>query len=166
MRMQLDDHERILLGSGIFGFGLGAVGDVALFHHVLQWHHLLSARVDPSTLDGLRRNLLADGVFSLAMLGVMLAGTGIVWRNLNRTEATQPMVRLVGATLVGAGAFNLFDGVVDHYILNLHDVPPAARNPVRPSAAPLRAANRRRPTVRSCYRERASGDPPSTNRPA
>ena len=122
MRMQFDDHERILLGGGVFGFGLGAVGDVALFHHVLQWHHLLSARVDPSTLDGLRRNLLADGVFSLAMLGVMLAGTGIVWRNLNRTEATQPMVRLVGATLVGAGAFNLFDGVVDHYILNLHDV--------------------------------------------
>ncbi|PSP23775.1 DUF2243 domain-containing protein, partial [Halobacteriales archaeon QH_10_65_19] len=36
--MQFGDHERILLGGGVFGFGLGAVGDVALFHHVLQWH--------------------------------------------------------------------------------------------------------------------------------
>jgi len=28
---------------------------------------------------------------------------------------------VVGAVLVGMGVFNVFDGIVDHYVLGIHD---------------------------------------------
>lgn len=112
----------VLVGVGIYGFGLGALVDVSLFHHVLQWHHLVSSFVSPETLAGLRTNLVYDGLFSLAMVGVMFLGGALVWRGLNRSTEPHSPVRAIGAFLVGAGAFNVFDGVVDHYVLGIHDV--------------------------------------------
>lgn len=53
---------------------LQAVLDVVVFDLILQWHHLLSDRISPTTLDGLRANVYWDGLFSLAMVGVMLVG--------------------------------------------------------------------------------------------
>jgi uncharacterized membrane protein len=117
-----DRERRVLLGGAVAGFGAGALLDVVLFHMILQWHHLLSGFYDPSTLGGLRANVYFDGVFSLAMAGVVAIGGAVVWRELNR--ATEPLsaLRFLGGLLVGAGLFNVFDGVVDHYVLGLHDV--------------------------------------------
>ena len=118
----MDERRSLLVGGTAFGFGLGAVVDVVVFHHVLQTHHLLSNYRDPGTLSGLQWNLFWDGVFSLAMLAVTVAGAAVVWRTVNRASAPLSTTRLVGAVLVGAGLFNLFDGVVDHYVLSLHHV--------------------------------------------
>ncbi|WP_336363308.1 DUF2243 domain-containing protein [Halalkalicoccus salilacus] len=118
-----DDHRRsLLLWGGVFGFGLGALVDVMVFHQVFQTHHLLSGFYDPLTYDGLRTNVMFDGLFSLGMLAIMGVGMAMLWRTANR--ATRPLSSLVvgGGTLVGAGVFNVFDGVVDHYLLGLHDV--------------------------------------------
>lgn len=112
----------LLVGAGVVGFGLGALVDVLLFHLVLQWHHLVSSLVTPETLAGLRTNLVYDGLFSLAMVGVMGVGAALVWRALNRSADPHSPLRAAGALLIGAGAFNVFDGVVDHYVLGLHDV--------------------------------------------
>lgn len=111
-----------LVGGGVFGFGFGAVVDVVVFHLVLQWHHLLSARYSPTTERGLRTNVFFDGVFSLAMLGVMVVGGALVWRAANRSTVTHSSTRLLGSVFVGVGLFNLIDGVVDHYLLGVHDV--------------------------------------------
>lgn len=114
-------QRRLLLGSGTLGFGSGALLDVVVFHMILQWHHLLSGRIPMGTLDGLRSNVYWDGVFSLAMLGVMLVGAVLMWRVLNRSSESYSGVRVVGGLLVGAGLFNVFDGIVDHYVLGIHD---------------------------------------------
>lgn len=115
-------HSRLpLLGSGIFGFGFGALLDVVVFHLILQWHHLLSDYFSPTTLDGLRTNVYYDGLFSLVMVGVMTVGMAVVWRELNGDSETYSALRAVGAILVGAGLFNVFDGVVDHYVLGIHN---------------------------------------------
>lgn len=106
----------------MLGFGLGALADVLLFHLVLQWHHLLSSLYTPATLSGLRTNIFYDGVFSLGALGAMTVGAAAVWRAVNRAEEPYSGVRLVGSVLVGAGLFNVFDGVVDHYLLHIHEV--------------------------------------------
>ena len=117
------NRERpLLLGSGLFGLGFGALIDVLVFHHVLQWHHLLSTVYPPDTLAGLRTNVYYDGVFSLVMVGVMLVGIALVWRTLNRSHRAYSSVRVLGSALVGVGGFNLFDGIVDHYLLHVHDV--------------------------------------------
>jgi len=114
-------ERQLLLGSGTFGFGFGAVLDVVVFHLIPQWHHLLSGRIPMGTLDGLRTNVYYDGLFSLAMFGVMLVGAGLLWQTLNQSSETHSAVRAVGGLLVGAGLFNVFDGVVDHYVLGIHD---------------------------------------------
>lgn len=112
----------VLYGSAVLGFGLGALLDVLLFHLVLRWHHLLSARIPTVTVAGLRRNIYYDGLFALGALATMGLGAALVWRGLNWADEPHSPVRPLGALLVGAGAFNLFDGVVDHYVLDLHDV--------------------------------------------
>ena len=112
----------VLLGAGVLGFGLGALLDVLVFHMVLQWHHLLSSLVTPTTLRGLRANVYYDGVFSLAAVGLMALGALLVWRGLNGSAERRSPLRAFGAVLFGAGAFNVFDGTVDHYVLGIHDV--------------------------------------------
>lgn len=113
--------KRAVVGAGVFGFGFSGLVDVLLLHHVLQLHHLVSNKVEPTTLTGLRLNIFADGLFSLAMLTIMSVGGGLVWA-AERRRARQPLPPrpLAGAAVVGLGVFDLFDVVVDHTLLGLH----------------------------------------------
>ncbi len=69
----------------------------------------------------MQANVYWDGLFSLSMIGITLVGAGLIWRALNRSSEAHSAVRVVGGLFVGAGLFNVFDGVVDHYLLNIHD---------------------------------------------
>ena len=111
-----------LSGGGVVGFGLGAVLDVIVFHLILQSHHLLSSRIDPETLAGLRANIYYDGLFSLGMLLVTLVGAGLLWWAANDSSYRLSTLAVVGSLLIGLGAFNTYDGLVDHYVLELHNV--------------------------------------------
>ncbi|ELY60325.1 hypothetical protein C491_03485 [Natronococcus amylolyticus DSM 10524] len=115
-------RRRVLLAGGTVGFGFGAIIDVVIFHLTLQTHHLLSGIYDPYSLDGMRTNVMFDGLFLLGMLGVMGVGLGLTWRLVNGTDARFSTRYLIGSVVVGAGAFNVFDGVVSHYVLDLHNV--------------------------------------------
>lgn len=117
-----DRRRRLLLGAGTAGFGFGAVIDVVIFHQTLQTHHLLSGFYDPYSVDGLRTNVMFDGLFVLIMLAIMLTGLGIVWRPINRAEGRLSTRFLLGAIVLGMGLFNVIDGVVSHYVLDLHNV--------------------------------------------
>ena len=112
----------VLIGGGVLGFGFGGFLDVLVFHFVLQWHHLLSTLYAPTTMKRLRTNVYFDGVFSLVMVGLTIAGSVILFRALNRSDSPYSPVRVVGSVLVGMGLFNVLDGVVDHYVLHIHDV--------------------------------------------
>lgn len=112
--------RRGLVGAGVFGVGFSGLVDVLVLHHVLQWHHLLSGIYPMDTLSGLRTNILADGLFSLGMLVIMSVGAGLLWR-AERAASTPLAVRpLAGAAVVGLGVFDVFDVMVDHVLLGLH----------------------------------------------
>ncbi|MDL5360432.1 DUF2243 domain-containing protein [Halalkalicoccus sp. NIPERK01] len=115
-------RRALLLWGGVLGFGIGALVDVLVFHLIFQTHHLLSGFYDPLTYDGLRTNVMFDGLFSLTMLLIAGLGAVMLWRIANRAREPLPSLVALGASLVGAGVFNVFDGVVDHYLLGLHDV--------------------------------------------
>lgn len=116
----MDRTDRALLAAGVAGFGFSGVIDVLLLHLVLQLHHLLSSVYDPSSLSGLRTNMVADGLFTIAMLGVMFVGLGWIWRIERRSANPLAVVPLAGAGLLGLAAFDLFDVLVNHYLLGLH----------------------------------------------
>jgi uncharacterized membrane protein len=116
------DSRLALFGGGLFGFGLSAVIDVVMFHLILQSHHLLSNWYTPQTLAGLQQNIYYDGLFALGMLAVALVGAGLIWRTVNHQRQRLSTLTLVGTVLIGAGVFNTFDGIVSHYVLDIHDV--------------------------------------------
>ncbi len=103
------------------GFGLGAFLDGIVLHQVLQWHHLVVARVPADDLAGLEANTLWDGVFHLVSWLVVVAGLVWVLRS-RRALRPVPWRALTGALLAGWGAFNITDQVVFHLLLGAHHI--------------------------------------------
>ena len=112
--------SKAVIAAVIFGFGFSGLIDVIVIHHILQWHYLVSAIYPTNTLSGLRTNIFADGLFSLGMLIIMGIGGGLVWQSERRTNAPLATRPLAGAAVIGLGAFDLYDVVVDHALLGLH----------------------------------------------
>jgi uncharacterized membrane protein len=77
-----------------------------------------------TTVAGLEANTLADGLFHAMALLVVLVALYLALR-VRRSDATAvlPSSRVVvGWLLVGWGAFNIVEGVVDHHLLTVHHV--------------------------------------------
>jgi uncharacterized membrane protein len=107
----------------LLGIGLGGFVDGIVLHQILQWHHLLSSDHPVDTVDGLRLNTLADGLFHGVAWLAVLAGLTLLYARLagSPRPAWTPRV-LVGWMLVGWGAFNLVEGIIDHHLLGIHHV--------------------------------------------
>lgn len=113
---------RVLLGALLVGVGVAGTLDEAILHQLLDWHHFLDRSGPRGVLSPAVREigLRADGWFhlgstALLALGLvaLLAGGGNLRGQGRRT---------LGGILVGAGAFNLYDAVVQHKLLGLHQV--------------------------------------------
>ena len=106
--------RRTVLSGFLFGCGIAAsMIDLFVFHLGLQWHHFY----DLSTTEVA---LAADAVFhalgwfvtvwSLFLLADVRRRAEVAWR------------RWAAAVTTGVGAFQLFDGVVDHKVLGIHQI--------------------------------------------
>ncbi len=122
MSSSTPNSRTALVGGGVFGIGLAALLDVLVFHLVFQTHHLLSNWIDPHTHAGLQQNIYYDGIFALVMLGVLLVGAGLIWSTVNGRPQPLSTLTVGGSVFVGMGFFNTVDGVVSHYLLDIHDV--------------------------------------------
>ncbi|WBQ04492.1 DUF2243 domain-containing protein [Kribbella sp. CA-293567] len=97
----------------LLGVALMAGIDEVVFHQLLGWHHFYD-RSTPAV------GLLSDGLLHAAELVALVAGF-FWWADLRRRGA---FVRLAGwsGLIGGAGAFQLFDGLVDHKLLRVHQI--------------------------------------------
>ena len=108
--------------GAVLGVGIGGLFDGIVFHQILQWHHMISATTPPTTLAALELNTLLDGLFHGAAWVMTVLG---LWLLQAAAMPAQNAGRIVaGAMTVGWGAFNLVEGVLDHYILGIHHVRP------------------------------------------
>lgn len=107
-----------LTGAALAGFFDGIV-----LHQVLQWHHMIciEAHCVDKTVATLQRQNFTDGLFHAAMLLLLLAGLALLVREASRGSAF-PRRRFWGPALLGAGVFNVLEGVIDHYVLQIHHV--------------------------------------------
>lgn len=100
--------------SGVlFGLGLVAFIDEAVFHQLLHWHHFY----DKSTTN---IGLISDGLFhafSWFATVVSLFMLADLWR-----RKVWNGKRWIGAAFLGAGVFQLYDGLIQHKLMRLHQI--------------------------------------------
>ncbi len=116
MRDQIADRPDAgasLRATLLVGVGLMAAVDEIVFHQLLGWHHFYD-RATPAV------GLLSDGLLHAAELVALVAG-GFGLAELRARRALAPGHARAGLFL-GAGGFQLFDGIVDHKVLRLHQV--------------------------------------------
>lgn len=97
----------------LIGTGIMAAIDEIVFHQLLAWHHFYD-RATPEWA------LFSDGLLHAAELLVLVAGF-FLFADLKRQHQLHSEWAWSGF-FSGLGAFQLFDGIVDHKILQLHQV--------------------------------------------
>lgn len=122
----------ITLPGVLLGVGLGGFVDGILLHQVLQWHHMLSssdtANIDigshpVDTVAGLEINTLWDGFFHTVTWLAVVVGLGILYSRISVSRGRLWTSRVLwGWILLGWGAFNVVEGLVNHHLLAIHHV--------------------------------------------
>ena len=107
------DRRRLLVSGLLLGLGAAGAVDEIVFHQLLHWHHFY----DRSTGTA---GLVSDGLLHAATWSATVAGLALL-ADVRRRAAFAPGAWW-GAVLVGAGAFQTWDGVVQHKLLRLHQV--------------------------------------------
>ncbi|WP_304640430.1 DUF2243 domain-containing protein [Pseudomonas sp.] len=113
VQVGLDDRRRSLWYAVPLGIGLMAGVDEIVFHQLLQWHHFYDGA---TTTVG----IFTDGLLHAGELIALAAGSFLLIGLARRGALAKPWA-WAGA-LLGAGGFQLFDGLVNHKLLRLHQV--------------------------------------------
>ena len=111
----------LIVGSFMLGFGFMGAMDGIIFHQLLQWHSV----VMETTRSG---QILSDGIFHFAVTVALVAGGFILWLAGNPTSQKQGVKQVIGWFFIGAGLFNLVEGIINHHILQIHRVKPGDPN--------------------------------------
>lgn len=104
-------RERGYWSGWLIGVGLMAGVDVIVFHQLLGWHHLYDRGPEAA-------GLASDGAVHLIELSLVVVGFSLLMRA--RTTAETRVV--LAGSFAGLGSFQLFDAVVSHKLLRLHQV--------------------------------------------
>jgi uncharacterized membrane protein len=114
---------RSLVITGLMlGVGLMAALDTVLFHQILQWHNFYA-----HTNDHWR--IVSDGLLHFATTTLLFLGALRLWDDRAVLRGTEQGRAFAGVIVLGMGAFQLFDGTIDHLLLQLH--------PVRENVSPI-----------------------------
>lgn len=107
------DRRRSVLTGTMLGVAIMAAIDEIVFHQLLSWHHFYNR----STPD---ISLLSDGLLQTAYLVLLVAG--FFWFADLRRRGTLARRSTWGGFVLGLGTFQLFDGIIDHKLLDLHEI--------------------------------------------
>ena len=105
--------SRNMLSGFLFGIGLVAFLDEAVFHQILHWHHFY----DKSTTS---IGLISDGLFHAFSWFATIGGLFML-ANLKRLNIFSSS-RWVAGMFLGAGIFQLYDGIIQHKIMKIHQI--------------------------------------------
>ena len=121
--------KRPLVASGVLmGAGLGGFVDGIVFHQILQWHNMLSARLPPNTLVDAKINMFWDGIFHAAVWTMTAIGLAMLFHAGKRADVPWSGKTLLGSLFLGWGLFNVVEGLIDHQFIGLHHVMEYAAN--------------------------------------
>lgn len=120
----MDDASiRPLVAAGTtLGIGMGGFVDGIVFHQLLQFHNMLSAKYPPTTVVNLEINMFWDGLFHVFCWMMVAAGLALLWYSVRRRDVPLSTRSFIGSLALGWGIFNLVEGIIDHHILHMHHV--------------------------------------------
>jgi uncharacterized membrane protein len=102
------------IASGVFvGIGVAGFIDETVFHQLLHWHHFWDGGSSSAAL-------VSDGVFHAGSWMCIVAG--LFWFADLRRRGTWRPAAWAGGILLGTGAFQLYDGTIQHKLLGLHEI--------------------------------------------
>jgi len=104
---------RNTISGVLLGIGTAAFVDEAVFHQLLHWHHFY----DKSTTDV---GLVSDGLFHAVSWFATVAAL-FLFADIRRNRAFR-LGRWWSGILLGAGGFQLYDGLVQHKMMGLHQI--------------------------------------------
>lgn len=107
------DPRRSMIAAALLGIGAMAAVDEVVFHQLLAWHHFF----DGSTPAF---GLFSDGLLHAAELILFALGFFMIL-DIRGRQALAPRSAWAGF-LLGAGGFQIFDGIIDHKVLRLHQI--------------------------------------------
>lgn len=93
--------------------GIMARVDEIVFHQILAWHHFYDHGAPMLALA-------SDGLLHAAELIIIVAGF-VLFSRTRRDGSLRPQWAWAGFFL-GAGGFQIFDGVIDHKVLRIHQI--------------------------------------------
>lgn len=105
--------RKSMLAGAFIGVGIMAAVDEIVFHQILSWHHFYD-RATPAFA------LFTDGLLHSAELILIVAGFFML-AGLRARQVFAPRAAWAGF-FMGMGGFQLFDGIVDHKVLRLHQI--------------------------------------------
>jgi uncharacterized membrane protein len=106
-------RRRLLVSGLLLGVGAAGAVDEIVFHQLLHWHHFYDRASGAA-------GLVSDGLLHAFTWSATVAGLALL-ADARRRRTFSPATWW-GAVLIGAGAFQTWDGVVHHKLLRLHQV--------------------------------------------
>lgn len=110
---QFYSYSPNLISGFLFGLGCVAFFDEVVFHQILSWHHFY----DKSTSD---IGLLSDGLFHAFSWFATISS--LFWVADLRRKIKFWLKRWISGVLLGIGFFQLYDGIIQHKILKIHQI--------------------------------------------
>lgn len=107
------DTRRSLWAAVLIGIGVMAAIDEIVFHQLLQWHHFFDFGTPVL-------GIISDGLLHAFELLAIVVGVFIVLDLSQRKRLAIPWA--MAGFFWGMGGFQLFDGLINHKILRLHQI--------------------------------------------
>lgn len=110
----LKSGENKILLSGVFiGIGVMALIDEIIFHQLLQWHHFFD-------FNTMQFGIFSDGLLNSFALFAIVAGI-FLFAHVTKMYSYS-LLRWWSGIFIGLGSFQLFDGIVSHKLLQIHQI--------------------------------------------
>lgn len=115
-------HRRLIATGILLGIGLGGFLDGIFFHQIFQIHNMISAKLPPDSVINIKTNMFWDGLFhSMTWLATTISLV-MLWNILKRNAFNLSGRTLAGSAILGWGIFNLTEGLIDHFVMDVHHV--------------------------------------------
>lgn len=117
-------NGRVFWAGVTLGAGLGGFFDGIVLHQLLQWHHLVSNVYPPNSVNNLQTNTLWDGILHAGTWILTLVGVLVLLKAVRERGSSWSWQAVWGGLLAGFGLFNVIEGLVNHFLLQIHHVRP------------------------------------------